>query len=160
MKSKFGILVLMVACKTAGSGGGTASTHDPKPLLLRLERTPCFGSCPAYSVDVDTDGAVRFEGELHVATDMASGHLDPLAIAALRAAIERSQFWTTPEKCCDCPDWTDAPGARLTIGDGHPPKTIYDYHGCEATPKAIRELEDSIDDIIGIEKWTGKKGKR
>ena len=48
----------------------------------------------------------------------------------------------------------------ITVADGRPPKTIDDYHGCEATPKPIRELEDAIDRIIGIEKWIGKIEER
>jgi hypothetical protein len=161
MKRKFWVLVLMVACKTAGGGREAASTLEPKSLLLRLDRGGCLGSCPAYIVEVDTDGTVRYEGEFHVAMEgTASGRLELTTIATLRAAIDQSEFWNTPGNCCDCRGVTDAPYVSITLADGRPVKTIRDYHGCEATPKRIRDLEDSIDRIIGTERWTGTREER
>jgi hypothetical protein len=163
MKTILPLLVLMVACRT--TGGGAESRGVPAAassgLLLRLERTLCFGSCPDYRVEVDTDGTVRYEGNLYVRTaGKASGHLDRAEVAALRGAIDQARFAETPVKCCDCLDSTDAPFVKITVVDGHPPKTIDDYHGCEATPKSIRELEDSIDRIIGTKKWIGPEVER
>lgn len=34
--------------------------------LASFRRTPCFGSCPAYSVEVWSDGQVTWNGEQHV----------------------------------------------------------------------------------------------
>jgi hypothetical protein len=162
MRTIIAILVLTAACKSSGGiHAGRGVPPASKNLLLRLERTLCFGSCPDYVVEVDSDGALRYQGNLYVLTaGKSSGHLAPTTIAELRDAIDNAHFADTPVKCCDCLDSTDAPSAMITVADGRPPKTIDDYHGCEATPKSIRELEDAIDRIIGIEKWIGKREER
>ena len=150
----------MSACKTARVGAESRSIPPASSsgLLLRLERTGCFGSCPDYFVEVDTDGTVRYQGNHYVRTlGRASGHLAQAELAALRDALEKSGFADTPVKCCDCLDSTDAPSVKMTVVDGRPPKTIDDYHGCQATPKSVRELEDKIDGIIGTKKWTASE---
>ncbi len=38
---------------------------------MRLQRTQCFGPCPAYSVAVDSDGSVYFDGTYNV---LVMGH--------------------------------------------------------------------------------------
>jgi len=163
MKAIFTLLVLMVACRTAGGGAENRGVPSASSsgLLVRMERTLCFGSCPDYLVEVDTDGTVRYEGNLHVrTTGKASGHLTLAKVTALRDAIEQARFRDTPVKCCDCLDSTDSPFVKITVVDGRPPKAIDDYHGCEATPKSIRELEDNIDRIIDTKKWIGVKANR
>ncbi|WP_210518657.1 DUF6438 domain-containing protein [Hymenobacter terricola] len=37
------------------------ATNDAAPVLT-FERTPCFGTCPAYSMKVFADGRVAYEG--------------------------------------------------------------------------------------------------
>jgi hypothetical protein len=34
--------------------------------VLTFERTPCFGTCPAYTMQVYADGRVTYEGRSHV----------------------------------------------------------------------------------------------
>ena len=38
---------------------------DPN-LLVSLNRTPCFGSCPAYTVEIFQDGTVKYKGSGYV----------------------------------------------------------------------------------------------
>lgn len=39
-----------------------AATPTPAGPVLTFERTPCFGTCPAYSMQVFADGRVAYEG--------------------------------------------------------------------------------------------------
>ena len=39
-----------------------AATPAPAGPVLTFERTPCFGTCPAYSMQVFADGRVAYEG--------------------------------------------------------------------------------------------------
>jgi len=158
MRATLAVLVLLAACQPADSG---VDFRDTLPevsgaLLLRLERTGCFGWCPAYVIEVDTDGTVRYIGNNDVITlDSASATLAPAELAELRDALDRADFANRSVRCCDCQGITDMPSATITVADGRPPKTIHDYHGCSRTPRAIRELEESIDRIIGTERWIG-----
>ena len=42
---------------------------DWNTLKITLTRGPCFGSCPAYSVEIDGDGTVRYNGKGWVAIE-------------------------------------------------------------------------------------------
>lgn len=128
----------------------------PGTLLLRMERSACFGWCPDYVVEIDTDGSVRYRGYDYVLMrGDAEGRITPGAVADLHKALEQADFAGLPSDCCHCVDMTDAPSVVLTVGDGLFSKTINDYHGCLATPKSMRDLENEIDRIVDIEKWIG-----
>jgi hypothetical protein len=132
--------------KSAGAAGGNAS-------LLRLERGSCFGKCPSYVLEVDTDGHVRFEGALHVCTSgRVSRQLDPAKVREVRSAIARFKFATIPIHCCDCPV-TDTSIVTLTVADSGPARTILDTEGCEGGPASVRALANAIDDIVGTKRW-------
>ena len=67
-----------LACAALGLsalGGCAATTALPvsgqstKPIKETIAWSvgPCFGFCPVYKVEVDGNGAVRFDGERHTA---------------------------------------------------------------------------------------------
>ena len=113
------------------------------PPLVSLQRDKCFG-WSAYRLDIYIDGTVRYEGRGHVCKDEASDRLTSAKTAALRAAITRSNFATTPEHCCDCPV-SDSPTTTITVSDPPPAKTIVDAGSpCPDAPLTISKLADDI----------------
>src|ERR1700680_1928962 len=42
------------------------SDADLKVETIQLERTGCYGTCPAYSVTIHGDGKVEYNGKSHV----------------------------------------------------------------------------------------------
>jgi Pyruvate/2-oxoacid:ferredoxin oxidoreductase delta subunit len=47
---------------------GTTKTVEPKVdnnLLVSLQRTPCFGQCPVFKIQMFNDGKVVYEGKAH-----------------------------------------------------------------------------------------------
>jgi hypothetical protein len=58
-----GIMVL-AACaaqkKTNGSAGSSSGTRNL--VKVKMLRTPCFGKCPNYEVEISSDGTVRYRG--------------------------------------------------------------------------------------------------
>jgi hypothetical protein len=134
----------------------TMEPIDPTGLLARIEKTRCFGSCPAYVVDVSRSGVLRYDGRDCVMTKgFAVRQLGRGRVSALRRAFDHVRFRAQREHCCDCYDVTDHPSVILTLADGEPPKTIRDYHGCQSTPRALRSLERKIDRIIDVGVWVG-----
>src|SRR5262245_61810660 len=94
MPMPLSFVAAIVGC-AAGSGAPPARSPPAPPahaLLVSLQRDSCFGWCPAYRLDIDVDGTVRYEGRSHVCKDEASEQLPPAKVAALRAAITRSNF--------------------------------------------------------------------
>jgi len=150
------LAALLAGCVTgSGAPAPRATTTAPaQRLLVALERERCFGACPAYRLEIDTDGAVRYEGRWNVCKDGASGRLSREKLAELRATIARSGFATTPVHCCDCPT-ADTGGLTLTVAEPAPPKTIVDAELCEGAPTTVRDLAQAIDAIVDIERWIG-----
>jgi hypothetical protein len=126
-----------------------------KVTKITLQRTPCHGPCPVYRVTVLGTGEVEYFGEAHV--DKPGTHrwriskrrLDRLAEAFQRARYSRLEDSYTNR------EFTDAPGCLTLIEyeDGSF-KSIVHYHGDPSAPDALTELEDEIDRIVGVERYT------
>jgi len=156
------LVVLLAGCSARGGAPAVKSppTAPGRPLLVSLQRDSCFGWCPAYRVDIDVDGTVRYEGRGAVCKDEASDRLPSAKLQALRAAIARSNFASTPEHCCDCPV-SDVSAATITVADPPPAKTIVDAgDSCPGAPLSISKLADDIDAIVDIERWIGTDDER
>jgi hypothetical protein len=157
-------MLASVACSGAQEGKGLdrgAGFVAPKvtPPLIRLARTgtgACPGLCPKYSVEVDVDGGVKYAGVVNVKTiGAASGSLSPEAVQQLRILMAKASHAKFPTDRCACGCVNDAPIVNLTTWDKGVPKTIAYDAGCERAPRAVRVLEDAVDDLVGTDRWIG-----
>ena len=62
--------IALAACSTPAD---THTAEAASDVTVTLERSPCFGFCPSYSVTMAADGRIEFEGRSHVQTTKASG---------------------------------------------------------------------------------------
>ena len=67
MKRAFFVTIVLVAAALGAdaseqTGSATTPSKGAGDLLARLERTPCYGYCPSYSVEITRSGQVRYEG--------------------------------------------------------------------------------------------------
>jgi len=152
MRTSFLLGVLLFsACKTTPEAPKTA---EAPAVLVRLERTACFGRCPIYRVTVMSDGAVSFVGERFVVAEgEQKATLDAEALKKLVTRLEASPFasWN------DFVDrsMTDMPSVVLTFKG----KTVHHYLGDERAPAELKQLEDDVDALIGTAPWvTGQGG--
>ncbi len=59
---------LMPLTPASGDSGGqtldlsSLSDNELKTVVIRLERTSCYGNCPAYSVTIHGDGRIEYAG--------------------------------------------------------------------------------------------------
>jgi hypothetical protein len=170
---KLALAALIVAGCTAAATGqspnrpsnenaassGMSHAASRRDLLLRLERTSCFGTCPAYVVEVDAQGSLRYEGKANVCTPGdVFGRVSPEIATQLHQAISESRFGDASEKCCECLV-TDTPSAVMTIVDAGRSKTIVVTDGC-AGPAEIRGLADKFDSLLRTEQWIGTRADR
>jgi len=143
--------VALADSSVPGSGGGGVGAP-----MVSLERTACYGRCPIYKVTVLRDGTVLWEGERFVkVTGKARGKLDDKALAALADAFKAADFFALKDKY-ESYDITDHPSAVVAFDDGKRKKTVRHYHGDRSAPKAVYELEDAVDRIVGTAKWVGR----
>lgn len=143
------------APEQAKDGGAyTSAPADPATFLVKLERQACYGMCPVYTLRIDGDGKVTFEGKDHVkAKGEKTKKLDRATVDALASKIESSGYftmsWMDP---CDRVA-TDNPTVTVDItAKGHTRK-IVDYHGNRCIPNELRDLEKEIDRVAGVDAW-------
>ncbi|WP_377479386.1 DUF6438 domain-containing protein [Pontibacter toksunensis] len=51
--------MLLTGCSTSKAQTILASADETKPLLL-FQKTPCFGTCPAYNATIYENGSIQF----------------------------------------------------------------------------------------------------
>jgi hypothetical protein len=144
--------IALIAIEYAASGGRFTARPSPDPTFsARLERGPCYGSCPSYSVAVDATGAVRFVGEKSVT---GSGvpcqgerrwKIPASAVAKLEAKVDASGFFGF--KPAYRAGMTDMPTFTVTVTRRGSTKTVTDYVGLSVgMPQAMVDLENAIDE--------------
>lgn len=159
-----------------------ADTSAPFPdapledFEITLERSGCFGSCPAYRVSINGSGLVRYESpknpfpapekDIHVAMNgsntLLSGpyetRVDPKAVAGLIAKFRDAHFMGL--KPSYVASVTDNPTYVLTLRAGKTVKRVVDYVGRSAgMPESVKTLEEAVDTLAGSERWTRGNGE-
>jgi hypothetical protein len=126
---------------------------------LSLERRPCFGTCPVYTLTLERSGAVVFQGRRFVAdtgthtASIAAARADSL-FRALDAAgwFAFADRYTMGEPGCQH-FATDLPSVITEVRmDGRVKRVEHDY-GCSDAPAALEELERRIDEVTEVGKW-------
>lgn len=139
---------------------------------ITLERTMCFGTCPAYKVTLHDDGRVVWKGADDVAVKgEQTAHVSPDAVLQLREEVDRLKFFDRgtggmipkdpaclregSKLTCDYGVYllcTDTSHTVLTVRRGATTHTV-DLDHCSASP--LDELEKKIDEAAGSDRWIG-----
>jgi hypothetical protein len=139
------------------------SENDMKTLTVRLERTACYGSCPAYTVTIHGDGRVEYEGKMHVKEQGPhEGRVEPGQIKSLLNEFATAKFLTLSEDYSEqnCKRYcTDMPTAVTELKVKEASHHVKHYYGCGGAPKALFDLESAIDKLAKVERWTGDVSK-
>src|SRR4051812_14054201 len=79
----------------AAAALSNCNAKTPSISTVTFERTPCFGTCPVYKVNVNGNGDVKFEGIRNVdSVGTFSGHIDAAAVAQLSKAFEDAKYFS------------------------------------------------------------------
>lgn len=138
----------------------------PPPKLdfqhVTLRRLGCLGgTCPQYSVSIDDQGQVRYNGQSNVAiTGKHQGVAAPQALDTLRTLLAKPEFYWMPDQFlpthAHCRDWTLNDGAIIIyVKSTHLEKRITLYLGCRNAPLLLKRIEAAIDVAAGDAVWTG-----
>jgi hypothetical protein len=157
------------ACSPAQNG--TIDGGRPSQVVVdaeshvAMQRFPCFGTCPVYSVRIDADGTVTFNGERFVESiGTSTGAIDSSAAVALMESLveagihEMADSYTHDAKECG-PYHTDAPRVILTLRTSGRSKTVEHDHGCGDAPDALRRMQERVDSVAGVARWVGSSGR-
>lgn len=129
------------------------------PVRITLERRPCYGTCPVYTVRVDQSGAVAFDGSRFVSrSGPVNGAVSADSVSALAAAFANGGFFELADRYVAgtpaCQRYAaDAPIVVTTITLGARTKRVEHDHGCTGVPPQLTALEDRVDSIAGTRRW-------
>jgi Domain of unknown function (DUF6438) len=127
----------------------------PDDAVITLERTACFGSCPAYRVELHGDGRVVFEGEGSVRVAHAERRIPRAAAANVFRSLAPIGFWTW--KAHYRQPITDHPSATVAATWGAARRSVEEYPPCtgeSGAPPALCALGKAIDDAARTSEWT------
>jgi hypothetical protein len=135
-----------------------------KAAVIQFERTVCYGNCPAYKLTIYGDGRAEYEGKKNVKeTGRKEGRIDAADIRRIVSEFAKAGFFGIDqftEKNCSCTLCTDMPTAITEIQVKGASHRVEHYYGCRCAPRALWELERTIDKLVRTDQWTGDVSKQ
>ncbi|HTC63570.1 MAG TPA: ankyrin repeat domain-containing protein [Candidatus Saccharimonadales bacterium] len=126
--------------------------HADSNVLITLERTGCFGTCPSYTVTVSTNGIV-FDGSAFVVA--VGEHKDKVNADEVRNLAKRfiaADFYSMDSTYVA--SVTDNPTFTLSITVDGRTKKVVDYVGSwKGMPAVISDLEVGVDKFASTSRW-------
>ena len=168
-----GLLSLVTACSSTPQTGVSpppGSARQPTDSLVKfvraadsvaLERTPCFGVCPAYRVVLARTGRIRFERRNRHATPLTSrDSVPPEDVSAVLTRMVLIGFTKLPDSITHgsaaCGPWmTDHPSVTIAVYVPRVVKVVTDDYGCAWSPQGLRSLQEEIDRLAGLKRVPG-----
>jgi len=150
------ILVSLAFCsfaQTAEDPLVNISDDSLKTVVITMKRTGCYGTCPAYHVEIHGDGAVMYTGLSYVAVPGEKNYKIPVAdVRKLLEKFQKTYFFSLNDKYEATV--TDNPSTTVTITINGKTKSVYDY---VAGPKKLKDLQNYIDEIADLGKLIRRK---
>jgi TonB family protein len=117
---------------------------------VEIYRSTCYGTCPGYTVRVNADGTIQWEGDAFVdVIGKRTAGISPDESRALLEKFRTAAFWSY------CGDYsrsiTDNPGTQITVSLGGRTRTISDY--ADSSPKELRDLLVDVDRASDSHRW-------
>jgi hypothetical protein len=149
---------LSLATSSPESIGVAQTPAVADDVVIKLERTPCFGSCPVYSVSIDAKGNVTYEGKKFVrVAGRRTDRVPVSAVAALLGTADHIGFFDLREfyrsvRNADGSETivTDLPTTFVTITRAGRTKRVEDYYGA---PEGLKALQQQIDETARTTRW-------
>ena len=167
------VVANVIVCPTVSAQAGAVEPTATAVDSIQLERSLCFGTCPAYRLQLDRLGRIRFvslnPGDLDRS---ARDSVSPEGLVFLAREAQRIGFFALPESlegtayCADLA--TDHPTVTVTMFHSGGVKRVRDYHGCyERSDHSVlpavsqlRTFERMIDGVTASFRWVRPAGIR
>ena len=152
---KFAIAFLILLCALAAVAQDVAQKCDDD-VVITIERTSCFGSCPIYSAKIHADGSVVYVGKEFVKEiGERRFKITPERVQELIKEFQRLDYASLKDKYDTDENGnsvTDLPTTITSICLDGKKKKVVNYYGA---PRKLDELEDKIDSLAGLYKYLG-----
>ncbi len=153
---KLSILLEIIALALLALPAAAQTSTPDRQVAVTLERTPCFGACPVYTVTIYTDGTVVYNGERFVDVESEqTGSIDPSEVDQLVAGFEAAGYFDWNDEYTEM-HISDLPTITTSVTRDGVTKSITRYAGDSSAPIALPYLENWIDVTAYTQQWTGK----
>ena len=135
-------MLIFGACKSHKNL--TAATMVKPQLVIRLQTTVCYGTCPAYIVEIFDNDSLSYTGEKFVAKEgniskkLPKGTVNQLVEKFRGANFFKFQNQYTAQI-------TDFPTTYLSFTDNGNTKKVMDYYNA---PDSLKKLEGLVSDLV------------
>ena len=138
------ILVLLVlGCKS------TQQAKREMYPIITMERTTCFGTCPAYVFKAYPDGSVKYTGKDFVELKREyTASISKEVLANLKNLFDEADYFNFANVYSA--NITDLPTTFLYYDDGNQNAKVTDYYGA---PESLKKLEKNIEAIVNSINW-------
>lgn len=154
-----GLLLIMVVITGCFNPAKTDRANEtPLPdiedeLIIKLERTACFGKCPVYSLLIKGDGTVIYSGVDFVKIKgIQEAKISKDAVNRLITEFEKADYSSLKDSYTAFGK-SDMPSVNTSISMGYMTKSVKHYHGDSSAPKQLTDLENKIDEIVNTAQW-------
>ena len=118
-------------------------------LIISLEKTPCFGPCEVFKIEIFSSGLVKFNGSSnHRMIGIFTAHIDQEKLSEIVKQFRDSNFFAFKDQYTGT--MKDLPTTYLYFKDQSREKTVQDYFDA---PTQLKELEREIENLIPILQW-------
>lgn len=148
------IMLLIAALWKPGTGSSTSSVV-PTDFELTLERGPCFGFCPTYTVTVNDKGSVRLKETSfrNVNSGTAQEYYVPVAsVQKLYDQVVALKFFSLKDEYVNN-QVTDLPSTQITVTANGKTKSIYMYGLEDDIPQDLQDFADDIDTVLEVKDY-------
>jgi hypothetical protein len=133
-------------------------------LVILFERTTCYGNCPAYRLTIHGDGRVEYVGLNFVKlTGPRQGQVARTELKKIVEQLSKADFFKIDqytEKACSCTVCTDMPTVITEVKLKDQSHRVEHYYGCRCAPRALWDVEETIDRMVRAEQWIGDVSKQ
>jgi len=131
-------------------------TTPPQDVVITVERTMCYGFCPAYRLSIYGNGKVVYEGRYYVQVEgTRTANIPKSKIRELVAEFERIGFYEFDDHYII--GGSDLPSVLVSI-DLEGRSKVIDIYGAEMiAPEEIANLIKQIEEAVNVARWVGKK---
>lgn len=143
----------MQPARTPDTATGAAQSMDS----IVLERTFCFGTCPAYRLRVSSNAEVLFQSRNPGDSTVARDTVDASVPDSLYARAVSSGFFNLPDTVLNDAEVcgmaaTDHPTIVINIYGPRTKHVVY-YTGCSRPLVGMRDLAAMIDTLAQAQRW-------
>jgi hypothetical protein len=152
-------LVVLFGAIALASCAPVETPASEGPIMITLQRTVCFGFCPAYTVRITGEGEVTYIGERFVnAVGERHATIPRADVERLLHRFEEAGFMQLRDEYRA--HVTDLPTYTITLERNGRTKGVLDYGGISAgMPAAVRDLQDEIDRVANTAQWVLRDGE-